>query len=89
MTTNLEAFRTFIEALMLDDGLVLDDGLMLFLSNGDCSRPRLMGWLLKGMATYKKNLGIKGMRDPKLSLVDEAQAVLHVAELKGHLTIPR
>lgn len=63
--TNQESFRAFVKALMLDEELVL------VLDNGDCHiTAKVMGWPLKSNVTYKKKLIIKGMRGPKLSLVD-------------------
>ncbi|KAG6360520.1 hypothetical protein INS49_011582 [Diaporthe citri] len=63
--TNQESFRAFVKALMLDEELVL------VLDNGDCHiTAKVMGWPLKSNVTYKKKLTIKGMRGPKLSLVD-------------------
>lgn len=63
--TNQESFRAFVKALMLDDELVL------VLDNGDCHiTAKVMGWPLKSNVTYKKKLIIKGMKGPRLSLVD-------------------
>lgn len=63
--TNQESFRAFVKALMLDEELVL------VLDNGDCHiTAKVMGWPLKSNVTYKKRLVIKGMKGPRLSLVD-------------------
>lgn len=63
--TNQESFRAFVRALMLDEELVLT------LDNGDCQiTSKIMGFSMKSKVLYKKDLIIKGMRGPKLSLVD-------------------
>lgn len=63
--THQDSFRAFVKALMLDDELVLT------LDNGDCQiTSKIMGFAMKSNVVYKKDLVIKGMRGPKISLVD-------------------
>ncbi|CAN8104325.1 unnamed protein product [Discula destructiva] len=63
--TNQEAFRAFVRALMLDDELVLK------LDNGDCHiASKILGYTSNTNVVYKKDLVIKGMRGPQVTLVD-------------------
>lgn len=61
---NQDAFRSFVKALMLDDELVLT------LDNGDGQiASKVMGFTMKSKVAYKKDLVIKGMRGPQITLV--------------------
>lgn len=63
--TNQDAFRGFVKALMLDEELVLT------LDNGDCQiTSKIMGFAMKSKVVYKKDLIIKGMQGPKVTLVE-------------------
>lgn len=63
--TNQEAFRAFVRALMLDEELVLT------LDNGDCHiASKILGFTARSNVVYKKNLMIKGMRGPVVTLVE-------------------
>lgn len=60
-----DAFRSFVKALMLDEELVLT------LDNGDCQiASKIMGFTMKSKVIYKKDLVIKGMQGPKVTLVE-------------------
>lgn len=60
-----DAFRAFVKALMLDDELVLT------LDNGDCAiSSKVVGFTMKSKVLFKKDLVIKGMRGPKVSLTE-------------------
>lgn len=60
-----DAFRAFVKALMLDEELVLT------LDNGDCQiSSKVMGFTMKSKVVYKKDLVIKGMQGPKVTLVE-------------------
>lgn len=62
---NLDAYRTFVKALMLDEELVLT------LDNGDCNiSSKVVGFTMKSKVVYKKDLAIKGMQGPKVTLVE-------------------
>lgn len=63
--TNQESFRAFVKALMLDDDLVLG------LDNGDCQiSSKVLGFGMKSQVVYKKDLALKGMKGPKVTLVE-------------------
>lgn len=63
--TNQESFRGFVRALMLDDELVLG------LDNGDCKiASKILGFTARSNVVYKKDLVIRGMRGPVLTLAE-------------------
>lgn len=65
--TNQKSFRGFVKALMLDEELVL------VLDNGDCHiTSKIMGFTMKSNVVYRKELVIRGMSGPKVSLVETA-----------------
>lgn len=62
---NQDAFRAFVKALMLDKELVLR------LDNGDCKiAAKILGFTAKSNVVYKKDLVIKGMQGPRVTLKD-------------------
>lgn len=63
--TNQESFRGFVRALMLDEELVL------VLDNGDCKiTSKIVGFTKVTNVVYRKELVIRGMGGPKVSLVE-------------------